>query len=732
MANRTVAVNFTANTAPYVAGVRGATAATAQFGKRVGASTALTAGLNNAGLGMAARFLGPAGVVVALKWAADAAIDFESAALKMQTLVGLTAEETDELANAARRVGVEFGVGSQKAVEAAFFIASAGLRGKNATDALERSAVASALGLGEMATVADLLTSAMNAYGPETLTAARATDILLAGVREGKFEASALAGALGSVLPTASAMNISFEEVVGTLAVWSRTGGDVASGVTSLQAIMSTLMGTSQEGKDLLEDYGLSLADLRDMAAGEGGLLQVMRLLDDTFGDNMESLRKIIPNQRAFRGVMATLAQEAKIVDGVMTNVAGSTGMADEAIRKALSENTRNKIDRMKASFGDLRIEIGTELSPAVGALADAMFALSGAALDADDSMSGAAVSGAILLDVFKRGEIGSAIERLGVYLGVMNYENAQFAESAPLTADQFEKVAAANRLFNGMVRDSVDLLPQVPGLLDDVADSTGEVTEAQSPLARALDISNRALEAQIRAATGLYEAHLASVDPLYAAVRAQRDYERALQDLVDLEDEGKQGSIEYAEAVLGAELAFWRLQAANGEAGVASEAWIGVLNEAIATNRITTEEARFLIDALNDTGIAMLELDGTTIRTKHIHEVVYRAGENLEFIGGAWVPKGSIPYMARGGPVSAGQPYIVGEEGPELIVPNTSGTVMTANQTSSILGGGGGGSGVGGWTVNVHMPPGADGEQVVAALRRWERANGPVPVGVR
>jgi len=64
--------------------------------------------------------------------------------------------------------------------------------------------------------------------------------------------------------------------------------------------------------------------------------------------------------------------------------------------------------------------------------------------------------------------------------------------------------------------------------------------------------------------------------------------------------------------------------------------------------------------------------------------------------------------------------------------VPNQSGTVMTASQTSSILGGGGGGSGVGGWTVNVHMPPGADGEQVVAALRRWERSNGPLPVGVR
>jgi len=731
MANRTVAVNFTANTAPYVAGVRGATAATTQFGTRVAASSAATAGLGSAGMGMASRFLAPAGVVLALKGAADAAIDFESAAIKMQTLVGLTAEETDELANAARRVGVEFGVGSQKAVEAAFFIASAGLRGKNATDALEQSAIASALGLGEMATVADLLTSAMNAYGPETLSAARATDILVAGVREGKFEASALAGAIGSVLPTASALGISFEEVVGILALWSRTGADVSSSVTSLQAIMSALLGTTTEGKDMLEDYGLSLSDLREIAAGEGGLLAVMRLLDDTFGDNLEDLRKIVPNVRAFRGVMATLAQEAEIVDGVMTNVAESIDMADEAMRKAFSDDTRTKINRMKASFGDLRIEIGTKLSPAVGALADAMFALSGAALDADDSMSGASVSGAILLDVFKRGDVGSAIERLGVYLGVMNYENARFAESAPLTAGQFEKVAAANRLFNGMVRDSVDLLPEVPGLLDNVAESSEDVAREQGPLARALGLSNRQLERQIALVTDLYEEQLALTDKVFAAVKAQRDYEKSLQDVVDLEDEGKKGTREYVDALLASEVAFYRLQSANGEAGVAAEGYIGVLNEAIETGRLTESQVRDIIKALEDQGIAMDLLDGKVVKTRHEHtQVIYRAGENLEFIGGAWVPLGSAQFRARGGPISAGQPYIVGEEGPELIVPNTSGTVLTANQTSSVMGSGSGGGS--GWTVNVHMPPGADGEQVVAALRRWERSNGPLPVGVR
>lgn len=44
----------------------------------------------------------------------------------------------------------------------------------------------------------------------------------------------------------------------------------------------------------------------------------------------------------------------------------------------------------------------------------------------------------------------------------------------------------------------------------------------------------------------------------------------------------------------------------------------------------------------------------------------------------------------AHGGPVVAGRPYLVGERGPELIIPKQSGTVLTAGQTSKAMTSGG------------------------------------------
>ena len=38
------------------------------------------------------------------------------------------------------------------------------------------------------------------------------------------------------------------------------------------------------------------------------------------------------------------------------------------------------------------------------------------------------------------------------------------------------------------------------------------------------------------------------------------------------------------------------------------------------------------------------------------------------------------------GGPIKSGQPYLVGEQGPELILPSQDGQVMTAQRTNQLL----------------------------------------------
>jgi hypothetical protein len=73
----------------------------------------------------------------------------------------------------------------------------------------------------------------------------------------------------------------------------------------------------------------------------------------------------------------------------------------------------------------------------------------------------------------------------------------------------------------------------------------------------------------------------------------------------------------------------------------------------------------------------------------------------------------------ALGGPVAPGGSYLVGERGPELFTPSSSGNI-TPN------GGFGGGANI---TVNVN---GGDPNSIVRALQQYVYQSGPVPVNTR
>jgi TP901 family phage tail tape measure protein len=169
------------------------------------------------------------------------AMQFETSLSKIQGLVGLTSAEVDDLAAAARRIAPAFGASATEAADALFFITSAGLRGAAATNVLEASLKGAAIGLGDAKTIADLATSAVNAYGESNLDGAKAVDILAEAVRLGKLEPAELAGAMGQVLPLASNLGVSFAEVGAAMAGMSKTGTDASTAATQLRQILATL-----------------------------------------------------------------------------------------------------------------------------------------------------------------------------------------------------------------------------------------------------------------------------------------------------------------------------------------------------------------------------------------------------------------------------------------------------------------------------------------------------------
>ncbi|RVA86547.1 hypothetical protein EN910_31175 [Mesorhizobium sp. M7A.F.Ca.CA.004.01.1.1] len=85
-----------------------------------------------------------------------------------------------------------------------------------------------------------------------------------------------------------------------------------------------------------------------------------------------------------------------------------------------------------------------------------------------------------------------------------------------------------------------------------------------------------------------------------------------------------------------------------------------------------------------------------------------------------------ALGLRAKGGPVTAGKPYIVGEKRPELFVPHQSGTILPSVPKLPSIAGAGVSQAISlSFAPVIQMQDGGQGdsgEQVTAALKKFEK----------
>ena len=128
--------------------------------------------------------------------------------------------------------------------------------------------------------------------------------------------------------------------------------------------------------------------------------------------------------------------------------------------------------------------------------------------------------------------------------------------------------------------------------------------------------------------------------------------------------------------------------------------------------------DIRVSASGLNETQIALRNFLG-------IDTLTGLRGKGLGIL--VSIPEPGAKPRAVGGPVNANSPYLVGERGPELFVPTGYGKIIDNMATMATLTGGTPVAGGGGMNVTINLPPGVNGDDVVDAIRRYERRNGPI-----
>lgn len=289
---------------------------------------------------------------------------FESALSRMKGLVGLSDETILQFREHILSLAKDTGKAPVELARAMENITSSGIQGAAALETLNITSRAAAGGLGEVRSVSDTVTSAMNAYGVANLSATKATDILVAAVREGKAEADTFAPVLGNVLPIANEMGISFDEAAGSIAYLTLATGSAATAATQYQNILAQTLKLNPEkeaGKNLTK-LGIDVKAFQN-AVGDEGLLPSLMKLKEQLAASGKSLKDAFPDVQAMTAALQLTGANSEKAASVLANVADAAGSVDKAFNAA-AETTQFKLNQAMAEMKTILIELGEIVAP--------------------------------------------------------------------------------------------------------------------------------------------------------------------------------------------------------------------------------------------------------------------------------------------------------------------------------------------------------------------------------
>lgn len=260
--------------------------------------------------------------------------EYETSMTKIIALTGATESAVKEWSQSLLDMSGVVSRGPNELAEAMYFVSSSGFKGAEALQIVKQAAMGAAAGLGETKDVANLVTSAMNAYRQTGLGAGEVMDILVAAVREGKGEATDFARTIGSVIPIAAELGVGFDQVSGAMAAMTLTGASAANSATYLRGILNQLLDPSRGVDEAMENIGTSAQELRDILRQKGLMAALTRIRDLTKEWGEDAIGEIFPNIRALIGVLSLMGENLEYNEGLMARVSNSTGDAARAFEK--------------------------------------------------------------------------------------------------------------------------------------------------------------------------------------------------------------------------------------------------------------------------------------------------------------------------------------------------------------------------------------------------------------
>ncbi len=307
------------------------------------------------------KYIGAAGLGILTKAVMDAR-EFNLAMAEVATIMRLSADEMKGVNEQLLTLSKETGKAPVELTRGLYQTVSAGVEAGKAMEFLEQATRAAIGGVAEVKEAVDLSTSVLDAYGMATEEVGRIHDIAFKTIEKGKTTYSELAASMGTVLPFASQLDISLEDLFAATAALTKGGIETATATTYLKGVLSAVISPSAKAAETAEDLEIGFNAAALKAKGLAGFLDDVKTA--TKGD-IEVLGKLFGNVRGLGAVLALTGKQAEEFAKIQDALRDSTGAAGEAFT-TMAESDAKKFDDALNNIRVTMIIIGSTVLPAV------------------------------------------------------------------------------------------------------------------------------------------------------------------------------------------------------------------------------------------------------------------------------------------------------------------------------------------------------------------------------
>ena len=209
----------------------------------------------------------------------------------------------------------------------------------------------------ELATVADATTSVLNAYGLSSDQAAKLVDGFIQTQNDGKIVVDQYAQQIGRLAPIAAGAGVGIDELNAAISTVTATGVPVESTFAGLRQVIAAIQKPTKEASDAAEKLGIDFSATALSTKGLGGVLEELVAKG---GASEETLAQFFGSVEARTAILPLLNDQLVSFNQNLENQANAQGKAAQAAFEA--QNTiQGQLTRLGSAFTNLTTE-GSEI----------------------------------------------------------------------------------------------------------------------------------------------------------------------------------------------------------------------------------------------------------------------------------------------------------------------------------------------------------------------------------